>query len=476
MRVGLLILFVFSLVACGDVDEQTARRSWLQSTLIQDNYDIILREPELSAGKFAKMDATYYNYFRGTAAQFYRDQTQPHDGRPTTTFASVASSEVLLIGDPHPENIGSFLTPDDRLILEFNDFDAARFGPFMLDVHRLGLGFWTASDMVDSFDADARKQLVEAVAAGYWNQITSGAPGTLQITPATNTFTITEDLFRRARRDGDIQEELDEYTVLDGAKRTMFYGEIESSTVEGVIGDMVQEVDEQERRLATIAMQIYCESTVKSKCDEVEVKGVSRRLGAGVSSYPLKRWYVLIEGPTASSDDDVLLEVKEIRDAPVIQTLPIFPRQTHFNNAQRVVEGQRILQSDAQADAYLGWAALDSFAFRVRHRTKYQKGFGVDRLMEKVDEGEWTLQDAADFAFQAGQLLARAHASADTLSGKKGASVIAPVFRGRSEDEFKTDVLNFCEVYGPAQSNDYELFGQLRERKGPHLGTRGLTQ
>src|SRR5574338_969719 len=74
------------------------------------------------------------------------------------------------------------------------------------------------------------------------------------------------------------------------------------------------------------------------------VIGVARRLGAGVSSYPLLRWYVLLEGETAASDDDVMLELKEVRDPPPLPGLrrPIdapYPR-----NGERVVMLARELQ------------------------------------------------------------------------------------------------------------------------------------
>src|SRR5690606_28130920 len=47
-----------------------------------------------------------------------------------------------------------------------------------------------------------------------------------------------------------------------------------------------------------------------------ELIDVARRIGPGVSSYPLLRYYAVLRGPTDTPDDDWLIEIKEVTDPP----------------------------------------------------------------------------------------------------------------------------------------------------------------
>lgn len=202
------------------------------------------------------------------------------------------------------------------------------------------------------------------------------------------------------------------------------------------------------------------------------LKGVSRRLGAGVSSYPVLRFYALIEGPTESLDDDVLLELKEINDPGSLPGLRLYPGLSHRFNAERVVEHQRLLQETTQNDPYLGWAAVGPISFRVRHRTKYQKGVSVGRIVEKLEEGDLVTEDLATLAHTAGRLLARSHALAPTLTGEPGLGVIAQTLN-KNPDALAPEIEDFVETYGPLTQADHSRLLSLIDNEGELLGYRG---
>ena len=79
----------------------------------------------------------------------------PGGERPTTAFGDPASSRVLLVGDPHPENIGTFRAADGTILVEWNDFDAAGYGPYEADVRRLATAMVVAAGD-DTLDLLAR--------------------------------------------------------------------------------------------------------------------------------------------------------------------------------------------------------------------------------------------------------------------------------------------------------------------------------
>jgi len=255
----------------------------------------------------------------------------------------------------------------------------------------------------------------------------------------------------------------------------MFFGEVESSPSPLFVGDEVREVSEADRELVERLLDHYPSTLLSPRPGSFfEIKGVSRRVGAGVASYPLMRFYVLIEGETDQIDDDRLLEVKEIRDAPAVGLfLNVLPPRQFGNNAERGVVFQRLLQTTRDNDPLLGWAAFDGLSFRVRERTKFQKGFGVDRLKEKLAEGEWVHQDAIDFAAVSGRLLARTHLASETPSGEPADSAIRSVLSSAEREQFVDEVMNFVDYYGPILARDAELFSEILDEERPLLGTPG---
>lgn len=470
----LALLSLPTLSSTGCDAPEDGRRSWLQSTLVEDNRALLEREPALTADKFRKMASRPYFWFRGTMAVYLADVGRPGPGFRPSRFTSQQSSGVLLVGDPHPENLGTFRLADGTMVLEYNDFDASVHGPFTYDVRRLGLGF--AAALYEAGRPETVEAVVEAVARGYRAEIEALAAGEAPtVARRGGEFgEIAEDVLRRGERDGDAREALAEYTrVVDGA-RVMFAGDVEAP-LGGLISDRVLPVEPAEARLVERLMGAY-RATVSTPRPAAffAIKGISRRYGAGVSSYPLKRWYVLVEGETAGLDDDRLLEVKELPDPPrPVQRAHLLPRMFH-SNGERVITAQRLLQADGQAgerDALLGWAELGPLSVRVRERTKYQKGVDVERIDDKMGERKWDDDDVADFAHLAGRLLARGHALAPTLDGPPGLDGIAAVI-ARDRGDFVRETVDFVLGYHPQVEVDYDVFCALVEEEGPWLGYR----
>lgn len=471
-----LPVLAFTLVTAACSDSQSERSSYVRNTLVEDNRMFLEREPELTAGKFRKMQSTLYNYFRGTAPQYLRDQTLALVPGVETSFGTHETSTILIVGDPHPENLGSFLGPDDRLRLEYNDFDGARFGPFHFDVRRLAVGFLIAAEFIggDLVSEEEGRQWASAAVAAYAAEVArlanGGSPGELR--EGADNGVIVADLFRRARRDGAIAEELLEYTVIEDGRRKMFDGEIEGSTTEGVVGDEVRVTNRRQTRVVRDIFEDYSGRSAEQR--RLRFKGASRRLGAGVASYPVKRWYVLSEGPTDDVEDDELLEIKEVLDPARIPGLALLRHRDWESNGERVVAAQLRMQTAADNDELLGFARSGAISFRVRHRTKYQKGIDVARIADEIRDGEWNASDVRELAEHAGRLLANAH----HLGGGPGAperrnasAILAAIGDGSA---FSDETLDFATSYRAVVIQDYQLFGELMLEHGDLLGWGGL--
>ncbi len=478
-RIVALGLVVALLGACSGEGAPSDRAGWLQTTLVEDNQAIIARDPALMRGKFAKMASSPYYFFRGTSAQFYRDLTDAGVPYARTAFASAPASAVLLVGDPHPENIGTFLGADGRMDVEFNDFEGARYGPFHFDVRRLAVGWGVAAETIgptlleQTVDGlDARTALIKAVAQGYVDEIDELADGQapLRIDP-DHAGPIVADLAKRARKDGDKREALQDYTRVENGARHLYFGVVDPPQVDGVINDEMVAVPARQRRMIEGLLAQYPVTLVYSQGLEnyFKIKGIARRLGGGVASYALMRFYVLVEGPSASPDDDRLLEVKETRDTPAIPDLAAFPSRQFANNSQRAVYAQRTMQLDDQEDPLLGWAAIGAESFKVRERTKYQKGLGVDDFAKGLSKGDWQPADLVALARLTGALLARSHARAPRRDGGDALAAIAEQLHGREQD-FVDETTRFADAYTDQVMRDFATFNDLLDSQGPLLG------
>ncbi len=470
-------LVVLTMTGCGAPTDDEARASWLQSTLTDDNRDLLWRAPELVAGKYVKMSQDPYAFLRGTVLQWVRDLAQPSGLDLRTRFGNADASRVLLDGDPHPENFGSFLPADGEITVELNDFDAARYGPYWADLWRLAQGFEVIARRAPTAWNDTTvATVVRAVALGYHTELVELEAGQapLRVAYRAGHGAIVDDLMRQALRDGGIQEELLEYTrVQDGARR-LFRGEIEPMPAPGLIGEVVVDVDTDTRDLVERFVAEYAGtlvSTATTSAGALAVKDVARQIGSGVSSFALYRYYVLVEGPTEGLDDDWLLEAKEIRDPASFPGLAIFPSRRYTSNAERVVRAQRSLQLVDDADPLLGFASSGGFSLRVRHRTKNQKRIDHARLWEELEAGDIDVEDVRALAELCGRLLARSHGKAPLSNGAPA----LPALRAAVGDDpaaFADEVEGVSGLYTARILADYDLFLALLEVEGPLLGFR----
>lgn len=471
VRLGISTAFtIFGLLACAAPSDDP-RTAWLRGTLLADNRAVIIRFPDDAQGKFAKMEATTYNFMRGTAAQAARDVLEPGPYQRTSRYTSAAANRRAILGDAHLENVGSYRAGGRRLLVDFNDFDGATFGPYTLDVWRLCTSIGVA---LPSAPEETRRMWMAAVAQAYAEAIADLAAGaTPQIVDADDPASVVfEDLLDRARDDGDTAEKLNTYTRVVDGRRVMQFGEIEPPG-RGFVGDVVWQASPAERAAVTAALATWRASLVDPSVvprGVVDIKGVSRRLGAGVSSYPLPRYYVLLEGPTRDLADDWLLELKEAGDPLRIPRLAQYPWPRHANNAARVIDLQRRLQAYVDDDPLLGEALLSPQAFRVRRREGYQKNISVDRLRRRSTEGRWTDADLTAAFGAMGALLARAHGGARGADGQLGATPIADAIGG-DVTGFVNEAVDFAITYAPVVHADHARFMAMRANH-PLLGYR----
>lgn len=459
---GVIAATAAACAAPGPSSGDAARQQWIVNTLAADNLVYELRDPAMLAGKLIRMQSAPHAWMRGTAAIFWRDLTGPGPWAAPSAYADAASDRVLVLGDPHVENLGTFRPPDGALEVDWNDFDAAGYGPYWGDVRRLAVA--TVMVARDRFGADADADggaaaVASAIARGYAGEIARLADGAPAPPVADGFDPILDHLLAKAADGGAEGARLADYTRVDGnGDRAMFFGDVEPPADDGTWIDTVVEVGADramiDRAIAAWRPTVLADAPAAA----FAIKGASRRLGAGISSYAALRYYVLLEGPTASADDDWLVEVKETVDGPRLPGPPAYA--TAFTSAgQRVVAAQLRTGARVDADDLLGWADLGPTSFRIRNRTGYQKGLDEAKLIDSLDDGAAGVAELTSFATVAGVLLARAHSRAATLDGDAAAPAIAAHLSSPAAiDGFVAETAAFAVAYADRTIADWQTF------------------
>jgi len=445
-------LLIATLASCA-APSSDPRLARILDTLAEDNYALGIREPELVAMKLRKMQRGPYEWLRGPAAPYWRDLMEPGEDRTATSFGDPLSSRVLLVGDAHVENVGSFRASDGTMFVDWNDFDATGYGPFTGDVRRLAAAFAVVAQIGAPSYAVLGERLARGMAAGYAEAMATLARGERIGTVGVGASPTFDDVIEKGQSRGDRNYALDQLAPIEGTVRVLALGDLEPVADDGVIEDRVVEVDAEEAEWLVRAVDTW---RVRRQTAGV-IKLRARRIGSGVSSYPVARYQVVLEGPTDSLGDDLILEIKETREGVVIRGVPILAAAEWNTPAIRSVDSQRRLQARPDADALLDAAQVGALSLKIRNREAYQRGVNVEDLEELAGSKPAQLGELARLY---GGLLGRAHGGALTADQLDGYRVIAPLLAGR-ETAFADEIVRNGLADAALVATDYARVGDL---------------
>jgi hypothetical protein len=147
----------------------------------------------------------------------------------------------------------------------------------------------------------------------------------------------------------------------------------------------------------------------------------------------------------AGTDDPLILQVKEARHS-VLE--PYAGKSAYRNQGQRVVVGQRLMQS--ASDIFLGWSRAEGggFDFYVRQLRDMKGSISLESM---------TPHHLATYAEYCGWALARAHARSGDAAQLGG-------YLGKG-DSFERAIADFAMAYADQNERDYEALRQA-VRKG----------
>jgi uncharacterized protein (DUF2252 family) len=377
--------------------------------------------------RHGRMLQSPFAFFRGSAAiQAYDLDETPRSG-----------IDVQACGDCHLLNFGGFATPERTLVFDINDFDETLLAPFEWDVKRLAASFVVAARWRGFRPAQAREIAVEAVASYRESMRSRAETGVLEAWYSRITF---EDVLAMAGKDAALIGRLRK-KVAQAHEQTHEHVLHKLTTPSRGLPRIVDQpplLFHQRGAQKNVAafFKRYRETLPEERrvlFDRFEPIDVALKV-VGVGSVGTRCWVVLL---LAAPDDPLFLQVKEARRSVLEQ---FTHRKRVVHNGQRVVVGQRLMQS--ASDIFLGWS-----------RGPTGRDFYVRQLRDMKVSAELEAQTPRvmrAYARLCGRALARGH-------DKAGDAAMIAGYLG-SKDHFDQAIGDYAVAYADQVERDHATF------------------
>lgn len=202
------------------------------------------------------------------------------------------------------------------------------------------------------------------------------------------------------------------------------------------------------------------------------VLDVAARVGSGVGSFGVGRYYVLLAGEDVlgvstggggegggNAPGGIILDVKFEPQPAVSRAIGDADQSWYHtifaNEAMRAVEAQRRLTS--YTDPYTGWVVLDGKAYTVRQRSPYKESLDLDSLT--------TYAELAEYVEQIAMITATSH-TRGTVGKPPGTfkEVIAAAFGSTyARATWGVSVAKIAAAYREQVLLDYQCFREYAE-------------
>jgi uncharacterized protein (DUF2252 family) len=416
------------------------RQDHIVEVLLDAFQELIERDPRAFRGKFRKMAADPFAFYRGSAPLFYADVD-----RLEAPWVDDATSRVWIQGDLHAENYGTYMDSAGVLVFDVNDFDEAYLGHYTWDLQRMAaslalLGFRKA--LSDASIAE----LIETYARAYATTVrlfaTSEVDRDFRLT-LENTSGPLHAVLQQARLRTRLSV-LELTTRIEGGERRL-------AVVPGV-----RELDEAEKGAVLGAYEEYLGSIPEAKRQEsisYGVKDIVGRSGFGIGSAGLRAYTLLVEGRTQALENDVVLSMKQAQTPAVSRIVTDERIRAHFQHeGHRTAVSQGALQ--AHSDPWVGWCELDGVGQVIKELSPYEADLDWDAVTE--------MEDLVPLVNDLGRATAKIHCVSDTDNEHPLVDVnveekITAVI-GDREDEFAASLARWGAEYGRLTREDHRRF------------------
>ena len=417
------------------------RDGWVVAEVYDYNHPFAAAASNELATKMATMSLNPYSFYRGTDHIFFRDMQT----RPASLYATSQTGYTWIGGDVHLGNFDASRDSSGKAVFKVSDFDEGYLGQYVWDLRRLAASMVLAGRENGLADSDIRVA-IDTLVGAYADKMTgfkgSSAELSFQL-DLSNTTGAVDDTIVKA--DGKTRSGLlSKYTQLSGSARIFQT----LSNLVPVPAAMYSNISG--------AMSAYVNSIAPSKryaASYYSVKDIRQKLGSGVGSLGRLRYYVLVQGASSSTSDDVILEMKQETTSVVALVnngqLPAWAYD--YSEGGRVAKTAKAQQINA--DVLTGYTAVAGKPYYVHEKSPYQEDF------------EYTLLSTAGKLNTAAAYLGHALASAHAISDQDYDATIVTYSIDKqvsdaitSKSGLKIEIANFAFDYAAQVQLDWQAF------------------
>ena len=410
---------------------RSCHAEWTLPTDRRDPIELLKRSelgrlPELLPVRYGRMRHSPFAFFRGSAMLMASDLSKT----PATGIL------VQACGDCHAANFGGFASPERRLLFDINDFDETLRAPWEWDVKRLASSVVLASREL-GLGNRASIDAARALAGAYRERMREYAK--MRALEAWYSHLDAEVFVQEAKSSAAKQrwERIEKKARLQTAEHIF-------PKIADVVNGRTRIVDhpplvyhprssELIRKHVTEMFHRYRQTLPEERrviLDRYHIMDVARKV-VGIGSVGTRCAVALL---MAGEHDPILLQFKEALPS----VLESYAARSHYrNHGERVVTGQRMLQS--ASDVFLGWTRDDQghdFYFRQLRDMKMK----ID--LETMSKADWL-----EYVEICAWALARAHARTGDAARIAG-------YMGKN-DAFDCAIAKFSARYADQTDRDY---------------------
>ncbi|MCP3717854.1 DUF2252 domain-containing protein [Paraburkholderia sp. CNPSo 3281] len=392
------------------------------------------RVTELIPIRYGRMVASPFAFYRGAAPLMAHDLSKlPH-----------SNVIVQLGGDAHLANFGLFASPERRILFGPNDFDETLPGPFDWDVRRLATSFVIAA-RERGFALRDQQGIVRRLCATFRQRLADfSRMDTLDVWycqfKAATMLAIADSVEERNKELAVIEKarQQSSRSVLTHATEVV-NGKLRIKDEPPLVYHVPLESASDSKQYNAMVRRFFADYRLtlpddrRALFDRYELVDVAIRV-VGIGSVGTRCYEALF---MADGECPLFLQLKEAR-ASVLEGY--LPPSRYPNHGQRVVNGQRLLQS--ASDIFLGWS-------KMRHTGN---DFYVRQLRDMKGAFDFTAFDVEDLGEYA---ISCAHALAHSMA-KAGDPALLSGYAGKSA-AFDEAIVRFSLAYAEQNERDWAV-------------------
>lgn len=391
------------------------------------------------------------------------------------------STWTWVTGDQHLSNFGAWRNRHGDVVFSVNDFDEAAIFDFHIDVLRIAVSIHNHA-LANGLDVSHTRRIIRSFTESYVDTVLgyvgNNKAELFELTPHTARGKL-QSFLQDVQSGNSKNKQLSKYTGMDEITGLPYFlkGNATVPHPKTKLASLPPEVEERVRGAFRStgygATMMKLGWNVREWDDEYfHVLDVAARVGSGVGSFGVDRYYVLLKGTDSLLQEtqdgsavilDVKLEPKGAVERVLSKNDRAWYRNIFQNSADRAVEGQRRLTSFV--DPFTGWISLDDDNdgvfdhFVVRQRSPWKDSFDLDNLSDR--------NEFKDFAEQIAIATATSHVRGSVAKAPADFKNVIDAIMLDQQDrkEWGKGVENFAQAYHQQVLLDYKCFCEFIEAK-----------